>query len=162
MRIHMLIIFHCLLFFFGTFLSICRWAHLGNQCTIVSLASLDQCITGVCGTRYGWWFKWKCLRVVLFLAHVWRLHLKKKNLFFHLWWLSLNLRHIFPSPLLPDVHPPTHTTQSYMYSLSPSHVPDWTHRCVFAVLLSQGARGVCVGCCLVAVWSCGVSLPGLP
>ena len=86
------------------------------------------------------------------------------------------------SYLTSNIHPPTHT-HTHTLHITVQHVSAAlhrftsrlcprvfftrvprlaTHRCVFAVLLSQGAWGVCVGCCLVAAWSCGVSLPGLP
>ena len=190
-------------------ISVCHfpvWTPLGSPWQpahhIVSLASFDDCSTGVCvcvcvcvwETFNRRWLKWKCvcLRAFFYFWHMYwrqRLHLERRQSFFifcilvsggchSVWATFLPPCSYLTSNIHPSTHPRTHTHThhnatcircSAPFHLSPVstcflHACSWleTHRCVFAVLLSQGAWGVCVGCCLVAVWSCGVSLPGLP
>lgn len=109
-----------------SFLFICCLPHLGNRSTVVSLASLDQCMTAVCSASSWWWFKWicLCLRAVFIYGTCADIFTLKRNF-------------LFPPPpqsLVAVIHSETHfcvlllpkkciteSSTSFFYWVNPQH-----------------------------------------
>lgn len=105
---------------------LCCLPHLGNRSTVVSLASLDQCMTAVCSASSWWWFKWicLCLRAVFICGTCADIFTLKRNF-------------LFPPPpqsLVAVIHSETHfcalllpkkciteSSTSFFYWVNPQH-----------------------------------------